>query len=105
DAVSTAGQEAKMPDRDMPIGILGSLVICTFLYVAVGFVLTGIVPFDRLGVPSPIAVGIDAAGVGWLAPLIKLGIILGLTSVVLVSMPGQPRIFPAMAPDCLLPQA
>jgi basic amino acid/polyamine antiporter, APA family len=83
DAVSTAAQEAREPNRDMPIGILGSLVLCTFLYVAVGFVLTGIVPFDRLNVPDPIAVGIDAAGVGWLAPLIKIGIVFGLTSVIL----------------------
>jgi APA family basic amino acid/polyamine antiporter len=89
----------------MPIGILGSLVICTILYVAVGFVLTGIVPFDRLSVPDPIAVGIDAAGIGWLAPLIKLGIVLGLTSVILVSLLGQPRIFRAMAHDGLLPKA
>jgi basic amino acid/polyamine antiporter, APA family len=105
DAVSTAAQEAKVPHRDMPIGILGSLAICTILYVAVGFVLTGIVTYDKLGVPSPIAVGIDAAGVGWLGPLIKLGIILGLTSVILISMLGQPRIFRAMAHDGLLPQA
>jgi basic amino acid/polyamine antiporter, APA family len=105
DAVSTAAQEAKVPHRDMPIGILGSLAICTILYVTVGFVLTGIVPYDKLGVPSPIAVGIDAAGVGWLGPLIKLGIILGLTSVILISMLGQPRIFRAMAHDGLLPQA
>jgi APA family basic amino acid/polyamine antiporter len=103
DAVSTAAQEARVPDRDMPIGILGSLVICSVLYVAVGFVLTGIVPFDRLNVPDPIAVGIDAAGVGWLSPLIKLGIILGLTSVILVTLLGQPRIFRAMAHDGLLP--
>jgi basic amino acid/polyamine antiporter, APA family len=105
DAVSTAAQEAKAPKRDMPIGILGSLVICTFLYVAVGFVLTGIVPFDKLNVPDPIAVGIDAAGIGWLSPLIKLGILFGLTSVILVSLLGQPRIFRAMAHDGLLPQA
>jgi basic amino acid/polyamine antiporter, APA family len=103
DAVSTAAQEARVPNRDMPIGILGSLVICTVLYVAVGFILTGIVPFDRLNVPDPIAVGIDAAGVGWLGPLIKLGIILGLTSVILVTLLGQPRIFRAMAHDGLLP--
>ena len=103
DAVSTAAQEAKVPARDMPIGILGSLVICTVLYVVVGFILTGIVPYDRLNVPDPIAVGIDAAGVGWLSPLIKLGIILGLTSVMLVSLLGQPRIFRAMAQDGLLP--
>jgi APA family basic amino acid/polyamine antiporter len=104
DAVSTAAQEAKTPSRDMPIGILGSLVICTILYVAVGFVLTGIVPFDRLGVPDPIAVGIDAAGVGWLAPLVKLGVVFGLTSVILVMLLAQPRIFRAMAHDGLLPQ-
>ncbi|MGZ5874605.1 MAG: amino acid permease [Bradyrhizobium sp.] len=103
DAVSTAAQEAKNPMRDMPIGILGSLVICTVLYIAVGFVLTGIVPFDRLNVPDPIAVGIDAAGVGWLSPLIKLGIVFGLTSVILVMLLAQPRIFRAMAHDGLLP--
>ena len=105
DAVSATAQETRNPARDMPVGILGSLVICTVLYIAVGLVLTGIVPFDRLDVPDPIAVGIDAAGVGWLAPLIKLGIILGLTSVILVSLLGQPRIFRAMAHDGLLPQA
>ena len=105
DAVSTAAQEANAPKRDMPIGILGSLVICTFLYIAVGFVLTGIVPFDRLNVPDPIAVGIDAAGIGWLSPLIKLGIVFGLTSVILVMLLAQPRIFRAMAHDGLLPQA
>jgi APA family basic amino acid/polyamine antiporter len=104
DAVSTAAQEARTPNRDMPIGILGSLVICTFLYIAVGFVLTGIVPFDRLNVPDPIAVGIDAAGIGWLSPLIKLGIVFGLTSVILVMLLAQPRIFRAMAHDGLLPQ-
>jgi basic amino acid/polyamine antiporter, APA family len=103
DAVSTAAQEAREPNRDMPIGILGSLVLCTVLYIAVGFVLTGIVPFDRLNVPDPIAVGIDAAGVGWLAPLIKIGIVLGLTSVILVMLLAQPRIFRAMAHDGLLP--
>jgi basic amino acid/polyamine antiporter, APA family len=105
DAVSTAAQEAREPDRDMPIGILGSLALCTVLYVAVGFVLTGIVPFDKLNVPDPIAVGVDAAGVGWLAPLIKIGILFGLTSVILVMLLGQPRIFRAMAYDGLLPHA
>jgi APA family basic amino acid/polyamine antiporter len=103
DAVSTVAQEAKVPERDMPIGILGSLVICAVLYVAVGFVLTGIVPFDRLNVADPISVGIDAAGIRWLSPFIKLGIVLGLTSVILVSLLGQPRIFRAMAHDGLLP--
>jgi APA family basic amino acid/polyamine antiporter len=105
DAVSAAAQEAKNPMRDMPIGILGSLVICTVLYVLVGFVLTGIVPYDKLNVPDPIAVGIDAAGVGWLSPVLKLGIILGLTSVILVMLLAQPRIFRAMAHDGLLPPA
>ncbi|WP_414645756.1 amino acid permease [Bradyrhizobium sp. 27S5] len=82
DAVSTAAQEAKTPERDMPIGILGSLVICAALYVAVGFVLTGI---------------------GWLGPFIKLGILFGLTSVILIMLLAQPRIFRAMAHDGLLP--
>jgi basic amino acid/polyamine antiporter, APA family len=103
DAVSTAAQEAKNPKRDMPIGILGSLIVCTALYVVVAFVLTGVVPFDRLNVPDPIAVGIDAAGVGWLAPFMELGIILGLTSVILVMLLAQPRIFRTMAHDGLLP--
>jgi basic amino acid/polyamine antiporter, APA family len=103
DAVSTAAQEAKNPKRDMPIGILGSLAICTVLYVAVGFVLTGIVAYDKLNVPDPIAVGIDAIGLKWLAPFIKLGIVLGLTSVILVMLLGQPRIFYSMARDRLLP--
>ena len=75
------------------------------LYAVVGFVLTGIVRFDKLNVADPIAVGIDAAGVGWLSPFIKLGIIFGLTSVTLVSLLGQPRIFRAMAHDGLLPPA
>ena len=105
DAVSTAAQEAKAPMRDMPIGILGSLAICAVLYVAVGLVLTGIVPFDRLNVPDPIAVGIDAAGVSWLSPFVKLGIVFGLTSVILVMLLAQPRIFRAMAHDGLLPPA
>jgi basic amino acid/polyamine antiporter, APA family len=77
--VSTAAQEANNPKRDMPIGILGSLVICTVLYLAVGFVLTGIVPYDQLNVADPIAVGIDAIGMKWLAPIVKLGAILGST--------------------------
>ena len=68
----------------MPIGILGSLLICTMLYMAVGFVLTGIVPYDKLNVADPIAVGIDAVGLTALSPILKLGIILGLTSVILV---------------------
>jgi APA family basic amino acid/polyamine antiporter len=103
DAVSTAAQEARNPQRDMPIGILGSLAICTVLYVLVGIVITGIVPFDQLNVPDPIALGVDAIGLGWLSALIKLGAILGLSSVILVLLLGQPRIFYSMARDGLLP--
>jgi basic amino acid/polyamine antiporter, APA family len=105
DAVSTTAQEAKNPKRDMPIGILGSLAICTVLYLAVGFVLTAIVSYDKLNVADPIAVGIDAIGLSWLAPIMKLGIIFGLTSVILVGLLGQPRIVYAMARDGLFPQA
>ena len=103
DAVSTAAQETKNPQRDMPIGILGSLAICTVLYLAVGFVLTGIVAYDKLNVADPIAVGIDAIGLTWLSPVLKLGIILGLTSVILVGLLGQPRILYTMARDGLVP--
>jgi APA family basic amino acid/polyamine antiporter len=103
DAVSCAAQEAKHPQRDMPIGILGSLFVCTLLYVLVTYVLTGIVPYDRLNVPDPIAVGIDALGLAWLAPLIKLGAIAGLTTVILVLILGQSRIFYSMSRDGLLP--
>jgi len=105
DAVSTAAQEAKNPQRDMPIGILGSLAVCTVLYVAVGFVLTGIVAYDKLNVPDPIAVGIDAVGLSALSPVLKVGIIFGLTSVILVMLLAQPRIFYSMARDGLLPRA
>jgi len=103
DAVSTAAQEAKNPQKDLPRGILGSLVICTILYILVALVLTGIVPFTLLGVPDPIAVGVDATGLTWLAPLIKLGAVAGLSSVILVMLMGQPRIFYTMSKDGLLP--
>jgi APA family basic amino acid/polyamine antiporter len=103
DAVSTAAQEAKNPQRNMPIGILTSLVICTILYIAVALVLTGIVPFSKLNVPDPMAVGIDATGLVWLAPFIKLGAIAGLSSVILVQLLGQSRIFYTMSRDGLLP--
>ena len=103
DAVSTAAQEAKNPRRDMPIGILGSLFVCALLYMMVSFVLTGIVPYDRLDVPDPIAVGIDATGLTWLKPLVKLGAVLGLTSAILVLLLGQARILFSMANDGLLP--
>ena len=103
DAVSTAAQEARNPRRDMPIGILGSLAICTVLYVLVSVVITGIVPYDKLNVPAPIAVGIDATGLTWLKPLISLAAVLGLTSAILVLLLGQSRILFSMSRDGLLP--
>lgn len=105
DAVSTTAQEARNPQKDMPIGILGSLAVSMVLYILVAVVLTGIVPYGRLNVADPIAVGVDAAGEGlfWLRPLIKCGAIAGLSSVVLVLLLGQPRIFYSMAKDGLLP--
>jgi APA family basic amino acid/polyamine antiporter len=105
DAVSTAAQEARNPQRDMPIGILGSLLVCTVLYITVALVLTGIIKYTELGVPDPIAKAIDSLGKGvaWLRPIIKIGAIAGLSSVILVMMLGQPRIFYAMSKDGLLP--
>jgi len=103
DSVTTAAQEAKNPQRDLPIGILGSLAGCTVLYILVAIVLTGLVPYTELNVPDPIAVGVDATGLSWLSPLIKLGAICGLSSVVLVGMLAQSRIFYTMANDGLLP--
>lgn len=107
DAVSTTAQEAKNPQRDMPIGILGSLVICTILYMLVSLVLTGLVHYSELNVPDPIAVGVNAAGdsLKWLRFPVKLGAIAGLSSVILVLLMGQPRVFFAMAVDGLLPPA
>ncbi len=103
DAVSTVAQEAKNPQRDMPIGILGSLFICTVLYVVVSMVLTGIVPYTELNVPAPFAVALDAMHLAWFSPLLKVGAIAGLTSTILVLMLGQTRVFFAMAKDGLLP--
>lgn len=105
DAVSTAAQEAKNPKRDMPIGILGSLGISTLLYILVAIVLTGIVSYTFLNVADPIAVGVNAMGEGlfWLRPIIKVAAIAGLSSVILVMLLGQPRIFFSMAKDGLLP--
>ncbi len=106
DAVSTAAQEVKDPKRTMPIGILGSLGFSTVLFVLVSFVLTGMVKYTHLGVPDPIAVGVNSAGPSlfWLRPVIKLGAIVGISSVVLVLLMGQPRIFYSMAKDGLLPE-
>jgi APA family basic amino acid/polyamine antiporter len=103
DAVSTAAQEAKNPQRDMPIGIIGSLVICTVLYIAVAAIATGVMPYQQLDVPDPIARVADYAGLGVFASLIKMGAIAGLTSVILVQLLGQSRVFYSMSRDGLLP--
>ncbi len=105
DAVSTAAQEAKNPQRDMPIALLGSLGICTVLYIVVSLVLTGIVNYSQLNVPAPIAVAISTLGpsLAWLEYFVKIGAIAGLSSVILVMLLGQPRIFYTMSMDGLLP--
>jgi APA family basic amino acid/polyamine antiporter len=103
DAVSTAAQEASNPQRDMPIGILASLFICTVIYIAVATVLIGIVPYHRLNVPDPIAVGIDATGLTWFSPVVKISALFGLFSTMLVQLLGQARIFYSMSRDGLLP--
>ncbi len=104
EAVSTAAQEAKNPQRDIPIGILGSLFVCTVLYMAVAAVLTGIVPYSTLGVPDPIAKAVDSIGLPWLSFIVKIGAIAGLTSVMMVLMYGQTRVFYTMAKDGLMPK-
>ncbi|GBD31148.1 putative amino acid permease YhdG [bacterium HR33] len=104
DAVTTAAQESKNPQKDMPIGIIGSLLICTVLYILVSAIATGVVPYRELDVPDPIAVAADRAGMGWMASLIKLGAIAGLSSVILVNLLAQSRIFWTMSRDGLLPQ-
>ncbi len=105
DAISTAAQEAKNPQRDMPIGILASLVICTILYVIVATVLTGMVSYKELNVAAPVALALDKyAGLHWLGIPIKLGAVAGMTSVMLVMTIAQARIFFAMARDGLLPK-
>jgi APA family basic amino acid/polyamine antiporter len=107
DAVSTAAQEARNPQKDLPRGILLSLGICTVLYILVALVLSGIVKYDRLNVPDPIAVGLDAAGPAlyWLRPIVKIGAIAGLSSVILVQIIAMSRIFFSMSCDGLLPPA
>src|SRR5207247_6091866 len=92
DAVSTAAQEAKNPSRDMPIGILSSLAICTVLYIAVAIVLLGIVPYQQLNVADPLAVGIDATGLVLLSPVIKVAALFGLFSTVPVHLLAHNRI-------------
>jgi APA family basic amino acid/polyamine antiporter len=106
DAVSTAAQEAINPQKDMPKGMLLSLAICTVLYILVALVMTGIVNYKDLNVPAPVALAIDRAGSGlaWLKFPVKVGAIAGLSSVVLVMLMAQPRIFYSMAKDGLLPE-
>jgi basic amino acid/polyamine antiporter, APA family len=104
DAISTAAEETRNPQRNLPIGILGGLAICTFIYIVVGFVLTGMVPYTELGVADPLAYALTSAGfqaVGW---IVALGAAVSMTAVLLVFQYGQPRIFFAMARDGLLPQ-
>jgi APA family basic amino acid/polyamine antiporter len=105
DAVSTAAQEAKNPQRDMPRGIIGSLLVCTVLYIIVSAIATGIVPYRELDVPAPIALAADRAGLGWISTFISLGAIAGLSSVILVQLMAQSRVFYSMARDGLLPAA
>src|SRR5688572_22269289 len=106
EAVSTAAQEANNPKKDMPFGIIGSLLACTVIYILVSIVLTMIVPYTELNVPDPVAVAVDAFGPqwAWFASTVKVGAIIGLTSVILVLMYGQTRIFYTMARDGLLPR-
>ncbi len=106
DAVSTAAQEARNPQKDMPIGILASLAICTVLYILMALVMTGLAHYQDLNVPHPVFVAIQAAGpaLTWLTYFINIGAILGLASVVLVMLMGQPRIFFSMSRDGLLPE-
>ena len=103
DAVSTAAQEAKNPQKDLPFGILVSLALCTVLYIAVAIVLIGIVPYTKLNVADPIAVGIEATGLTWFTPVVKVSALFGLFSTMLVQLLGQTRIFYSMSRDGLLP--
>lgn len=105
DAVSTAAGEARNPQRDMPMGILGSLVICTIIYIIVALVLTGLLPYGQLSTPKPVATALEPyASLGWLKTVVEVGAIAGLSSVILVMLMGQPRIFYSMAQDGLMPK-
>ena len=109
DAVSTAAQEAKNPKKDMPIGILGSLVVCTILYILFSYVLTGVAPYTDFmlkGKEASVAYAIDAymPGYGWLSTLVSIAILAGFSSVILVMLMGQSRVFYSMANDGLLPK-
>jgi APA family basic amino acid/polyamine antiporter len=103
DAISTAAEETRNPQRNMPIGILGGLAICTLIYVIVGLVATGLVPYTELRAADPLAKALDVAGLQTASWIVAFGAVVSLTSVLLVFQYGQPRIFMAMARDGLLP--
>ena len=103
DAISTTAQEAKNPQKDMPFGIIGSLAVCTVLYIAVALVLTGMVHWSKIDLKAPIAQAFESYGLGWAVFLITGGALAGLTSVMLVMLLGQTRVFFAMSRDGLLP--
>jgi APA family basic amino acid/polyamine antiporter len=103
DAVSTAAEETRDPQRDMPRGIIASLVVCTIIYIAVALVLTGLLPWKNLGTAEPLATAFSALGMNWTAGIISLGAVFATTSVLVVFQLGQPRIFFSMARDGLLP--
>ena len=105
DAVSTTAEEARNPQRDLPIGIIASLVVATLLYMAVAAIMTGIVPYKELGVADPIALVLNVLHMRWASALISVGALAGITSVLLVLLMGQPRILFAMSRDGLLPEA
>lgn len=105
DAVSTAAQEAKNPQRDLPIGMIASLLICTVLYILMSLVMTGLAPYTALGVAHPVSAALEAVPqLKWLEYLVNIGAVAGLSSVVLVMLMGQPRIFYTMSRDGLLPK-
>jgi APA family basic amino acid/polyamine antiporter len=104
DAVSTAAQESKNPQKDMPLGILGSLAICTVLYIVTALLLTGVLNYTQLNVAAPVADGIEATGVAWGQWLVLIGTIAGLSTVMLVMLLGQSRVFFSMSRDGLLPE-
>lgn len=104
DAISTAAEECRNPGKDMPIGIIGSLIVCTLFYIATAAVLTGIEPWNKLGVADPLAAVFARLGLNWAAGIVSLGAVISMTAVLLVFQLGQPRIFFSMSRDGLLPK-
>ncbi|MBI4915320.1 MAG: amino acid permease [Acidobacteria bacterium] len=105
DAVSTTAEEARNPQRDMPIGIMGSLVVATVLYIAVAAIMTGVVPYQKLGVADPVALVLNTLKMPWASAMVSVGALAGITSVLLVLLLAQPRILFSMSRDGLLPPA